>query len=253
MQSVNLANAVSELDEALNVVTEMGAELIQDSVSGLVKVWPKARQFIRHHWLDDSVKAAEDIRKKLCCAVQAHRQDLVVIEKHFRQLQEFHPRYHAIMTRNEFWQTSIQTGLHFAAGFFGGGLGMGVAAFGTRAWDTWRQKPDADFVESFGNAVEEFCSTTPAFTQKTEQEVEVVISAFVNDLNDFYQDIIAFLEGVIDTTDISKIYHALHDPDADDKIDDDRKVFLEIVMSNLREQNISARSEANIKRMLGIH
>ena len=254
MQSVNLANAVSELDKALTFVADFGAEMIQDGASGLIKVWPKARQFIRHRWLDDSAKAAKDIRKQLCCAVQAHRQDLVIIEKHFQQLQEFHPRYHAIMTRNEFWQTGIGT-LRFAAQFLDGGLGLsaGVVGFGAHVWDAWREKSDAKFGESFGNALDEFCNTGLAFTQKTEQEVEVVISAFVNDLNDFYQDIIAFLEGVIDTTDISKIYHALHDPDADDKIDDDRKVFLEIVMSNLREQNISARSEANIKRMLGIH
>ena len=253
MQSVNLANAVSELDEALNIVTDMGAELIQDSVSGLVKVWPKARQFIRHHWLEDSVKAAENIRKQLCCAVQAHRQDLVVIEKHFRQLQEFHPRYHALMTRNDFWQTGFQTGLRFAAGFFGGDLSAGVVALSTHAWDAWREKSDAKFVESFGNAVEEFCSTTLAFTEKTEQTVEVVISVFVNDLNHFYKDIIAVLEGAIDKTDISKIYHKLHDPAPVEKIDDDSKDFFEIVMSNLREQKISTRSEANIKHMLGIH
>ena len=49
MQSVNLANAVSELDEALNVVTEMGAELIQDSVSGLVKVWPNGQVGSKNH------------------------------------------------------------------------------------------------------------------------------------------------------------------------------------------------------------
>ena len=253
MQSVNLANAVLELDEALYVVAAIGATRIQVFASRLVKVWPKARQFIRHHWLDDSEKAAKDIGEQLYCAVQAHRQDLVVIEKHFQQLQEFHPRYHAIMTRNEFLQTGIQTGLHFAAGFFGGELGMGVAALGTRAWDAWRQKPDIDFVESFGNAVEEFCGATQAFTEKTVQEVEVVISTFVNDLNDFYQDIIAVLENVIDKMDISKIYHALHAPDADEKIDDDSKDVFDIVMSNLREQKISARSEANIKRMLGIH
>ena len=81
----------------------------------------------------------------------------------------------------------------------------------------------------------------------------MVISAFVNDLNDFYQEIIAVLEGVIDRTDISKIYHALHDPNPEEKIDDDSKDFFEIVMSNLREQKISTRSEANIKHMLGIH
>ena len=251
MQSVNLANAVLELDEALYVVAAIGATRIQVFTSRLVKVWPKARQFIRHQWLDDSEKAAKDIGEQLYCAVQAHRHDLVVIEKHFLQLQEFHPRYHAIMTRNNFWKTGFKTGLRIAAGIVGDELGEGVAAVGTYVWDAWREKSDTKFCESFGNALDDFCSTTQAFTEKTVQEVEVVTSAFVNDLNDFYQDIIAFLEGVIDTKDISKIYHALHDPDADDKIDDDRKDFLEIVMSNLRDK-VSARSEANIKRMLGL-
>ena len=254
MQSVNLANAVSELDKALTFVADFGAEMIQDGASGLIKVWPKARQFIRHRWLDDSAKAAKDIRKQLCCAVQAHRQDLAVIEKHFGQLQEFHPRYHTIMTRNEFWQSSFKTGLRVAAQFIDGGLGLSavVVGFGADVWNNLRQKDDDKFLGSFEIAFEEFRSTTLAFTHKTEQEVEVVISAFVNDLNDFYQEIIAVLEGIIDRTDISKIYHALHDQDADEKIDDDRKAFLEIVMSNLRDQKVSVRSEANIKRMLGL-
>lgn len=260
IESVDLAKAVTELDKALTIVEDLGAKLIQDYASCLLKVWPKARQYIRHRWLDDSAKAAAQIREQLRCAVQAHQDDLVVIEKHFRQLQEFHPRYHAIMTRNDFWQTSVQKSFKFAARVFGdqlGGelgdvVGSGVAALGTHVWDAWRQKTDAKFVELFEQAYADFFRTTVAFTEKTEQEVEVVISAFVNDLNQFYQDIIAVLESAIEKTDLSKIYSKLHDPNAEEKIDDDRNVILELVMSNLRDQKISTRSEVNIKHMLGI-
>ena len=252
IESVNFANAVSELDKALTFATDIGAKLVYAHATELVKAWPKARQLIRHRWLEDSVKAAEDFREQLRYAVQAHRQDLVEIVENFRQLQELNPRFHSTMPRNDFWQSGVKTTINIAAIIFCKELGENVAAFGTHAWDAWRQKSDDQFVELFGNVLNEFYNKTLAFTEKTKLEVEQVISDFVDDQNHFYQDIIAVLERAIEKTDISNIYHKLHDPDAEQKFDDAGKALLDNVMSNLRDQKISARSEANIKRMLGI-
>ena len=80
----------------------------------------------------------------------------------------------------------------------------------------------------------------------------MVISVFLKDLCDFNQATIAALEGFIEKADLSKIYHKLHDPDPDEKVDDDDKEILGVVLSNLRDQKISARSEANIREMMGI-
>jgi len=244
MQQVDLTNAAPMLDEALDGITTVGPELVRSYTSDVLAFWPEARQVIRHRWLDDPAKEGEDLRQQFRRAVQSHRQDLVVIQNHFRQLQEFYPRYHAIMTRDGLWDYV----LGFAAGFFGGGLG----AIGTQVWDDWRGKSDSDFAQSFGNAVDQFSGAALAFTQHTEQEVESVVMAFLKDLHEFTHEMISALESVADSMDISAIYHKLHDPDPADKPDEDCKQFFEIVMSNLRDQRISASSEASIREMLGI-
>ena len=153
-------------------------------------------------------------------------------------------------TRSEF----LQTGLRVAR-FFGNELVdvlSVVGGIGASLWNNWRDKTDAEFEQSFWIAVNEFSSKTLEFTQKTEQEVELVISVFLKDLCDFNQATIAALEGFIEKADLSKIYHKLHDSDPDEKVDDDDKEILGVVLSNLRDQKISARSEANIREMMGI-
>jgi hypothetical protein len=237
MEAVDLANAVSALDEALDTVTKIGPELIKNYSSELVTIWPESRQLVQHRWLDDPVKECESVQEQLRRAVRAHQQDLVAIQNHFRQLQEFHPRYQEIMTRSDFWDYVIG----IAAGFFGGGIGV----IGAQVWEDWRGKSDSEF--------DQFTGTTLAFTQKTEQEVESVVSAFLRDLHDFSQSTIAALEGVIEKMDITKIYGKLHYPDPAQKPDEDAKQFFEIVLTNLRGQKISAHSEANIREMLGVH
>jgi len=250
MQSVDLTNAVSMLDEALDTVTETGPELVKSYTSDLVSVWPESRRLVRHRWLDDPIKEGENLQQQLRRAVQAHRQDLMVIQNRFRQLQEFTPRYHALMTRNSFWETA----LGFAAGFAGAAFGIplvGVEA-GAQVWDDWRSKSDSEFVQSFVNALGLFSEAALSFTQKTEEEVEYVVIGLLEDLDDFTQGVIAALESVAESMDITAIYHKLHDPDPSDKLDDDGIQFMESVLSNLREQKISARSESNLREMIGI-
>jgi len=244
MQQVDLTNAAPMLDESLDGITAVGPEFVKGCTSELLAVWPEVTQFVQHRWLDDSAKEGENLRQQLRRAVQAHRQDLVVIQNHFRQLQEFHPRYHAIMTRNSVWDYVLV----FAAGFFGGGIG----AIGAQVWDDWRGKSDTDFAQSFGNAVNQFRGAALSFTQKTEQEVESVVAAFLKDLHGFTLGTISALESVADSKDLTPIYHKLHDPDPANAPDEDGKQFFEIVLSNLRDQKISSRSESNIREVLGM-
>ena len=65
MQSVDVASAVLELNESLDLVTEIAPEMLRRHAADLLKVWPKSRQFIRHRWLDDSFKAGDDIRQQM--------------------------------------------------------------------------------------------------------------------------------------------------------------------------------------------
>ena len=243
MQQVDLTNAAQMLDDALDGVTSVGPEMIKDYTSNLTTVWPESIQLVRHRWLDDPNKEGALIQQQLQRAVLAHRSDLEVIQKQFRQLQEYHPRYHAILTRKSAWEYVFG----FAAGFFGGALGM----VGAQVWDDWRGKSDGDFVQSFANAVNQFSQSGLAFTQKMEQDVEFVVEAFLKDQRDFMQGTISALESVVNIKDISDIYHKSREPGKPN--DENLKQFFEIVLTNLREKKISPRSESNMRELLGLH
>lgn len=242
MQQVDLTNAVPMLDEALDFIANCGPWWVKSATADLLVAWPEAKQVIRHRWANDPEKEGESYRQQLRCAVQTHRQDLVVIQNHYRQLQEFHPRYHAIMTRSSVWESI----LGFAAGFFGGSLGV----IGAEAWDNWRGQSDSEFAQSFGNAVDQFSGATLAFTQKTEQEVESVLAAIRKDSQEFTLGTMSALESLAEHKDLTAIYRKLHEPDPTNKPDDEGRQLFEIVLSNLREQRISARSEANLRALL---
>lgn len=244
LQSVDLTKAESILEEALDPITKIIPEIINACGAILLRAWPESKQFVKHSWLDNPAQEGENIQQELRRALQVHLQDLTLIQTHFQQLQDYHLRYHAIMTRTGIWDVM----LGFAAGFFGGGLG----SIGAQAWENWRGKSDAEFIQSFGNAVDQFSNAALAFTQKTEQEVEAVLKGFLKKLYDLNLSVISALEASIETEDISRIYQKLHFSDSASKPDEDDKQFLEIVISNLRDQKISARSESNIREVLGL-
>ena len=242
MQQVDLTNAVPMLDEALDFIANCGPWWVKSATTDLLVAWPEAKHVIRHRWVNDPEKEEERYWQQLRRAVQTHRQDLVVIQNHYRQLQEFHPRYHAIMTRSSVWESI----LGFAAGFFGGGLGV----IGAEAWDNWRGQSDSEFAQSFGNAVDQFSGATLAFTQKTEREVESVLAAILKDSQEFSLGTMSALESLAVHKDLTAIYHKLHEPDPANKPDEEGRQLFEIVLSNLREQRIPARSEANLRALL---
>lgn len=246
MESVDLTDAVATLNSQQEMIASLGPELVGNYTKKMATIWPEARQLIRHRWLDDPAKEGEHVRQQFRRALGAPSQDLVAIQDHFRQLREFHPRYHAILT-----QDSVSDfALGLAAGLLGGELGE-IAA---QVWDGWRGQSDAEFAQSFGNAVDQFSTAALEFTEKTERAMEPVISAFLKDLYDLNQGCIAALETVIDNTDITPIYRRLHYSDPEDVPDDEEagNQFLELVLSNLRDAQISARAEANIREMQGI-
>jgi hypothetical protein len=245
MHQIELNNAASMLDESLDFISEIGPELITKGCADIIQVGPQLKQFLKHRWLDNPEAEGEYMRQQLKSAVQSQRHDLIVIQDHFRQLQEFHPRFDSILRRTGVFDYV----LGFTVGFLGGGLGF----VGAQIWEDWRNKSDYEFRQLFANAVNQFSDAALSFTQKTEQEVEKVIAVFLQDVHSFYHGINNALEEIVDTQDITPIYQKLHLPDPADRIDDDGREFLEIVISNLRDQNISARSEFNIREMLGVH
>lgn len=244
MQQVDLSDAAQSLDQSLEEISSIGPSGIINVVSSLLDVWPDVPKHFTHRWFDDHLKESADLQQNFRNALQRHRQDLLLIQNHFRQLQEFHPRYHEIMNRNNIWDFA----LGFAAVFFGGSIGQ----VGAQLWDNWRNQSDTEFAQSFSNAVNQFSQATLEFTQKTEKEVELVLSQFLCDFHEFNIGVISAMDSISDKSDLTKIYTKLHEPDTTNKPHVELKQFLEIVFVNLREQKISPRSETNLRRMLGL-
>jgi hypothetical protein len=257
MNSLNLADALSKMDVAFDEVAEIGQQLVSSYALGLLEAWPKCREHIQHRWLDDPDQAGEDIRKQIRSAVESHREVLIEIQTHFGQLKAGHQRYIKIMTRSE--NKSLTNVLDVAgeiAGFIKPDAEMLVKSvgFGTNILvGAWQGMSVTKVEKQFEMHVDKLRCSTRAFIENTEREVELVIASFLQVLRDFNQRTIAVLESVMKKMDLTKIYHRLHAPDPTHKIDDNGRQFFEIVLSNLRDQKMSARSEANIKEMLGIH
>ena len=81
------------LDEALDGITKVGPEVITTTSSNLLSVCGRKRSGLGSPPLARRPRReGENVRQQLRRALQAHRDDLVVIQKHYRQLQEFSRR-----------------------------------------------------------------------------------------------------------------------------------------------------------------
>jgi len=254
IQSVNLENVVAKLDDAFGGVAALGGTFIQKYEAGLKKAWPKAGQYIHHSWIDNPDKASEVLRETLLARSHRFRSEFDELEQHFMQLQEFLPRYQTLMSRSDFWKNNIRSGLGLAAYVIGGqiGLGLDAANWGAKLWNDWRAKSDTAFCESFEDGLLEFRDKLRSLIEKLENEVEVYISAFVNEFHTLQVAVVAFLESFVGKIDLSRIYHELRQPIPGEKYDDERQSLLELMISSLSDRRVSTRSVANIRMMLDI-
>lgn len=241
LAEVDLTEVVGQLDAHQDQFAAVGPEVVGSIVKKLQAGWPQGYPVPHLRWLDDPITEGDLLRQQLHRALGTHRDDLDAIQRYFRQLRKHHPRYHALMTEGNVVDWLIQ---------FGSAILVGEEA--SKFWGVWSQQNDKEFIRKFGTAVDQFSTTALAFTEKTEQAVEAVITELVRDLNDVYQTVLAALEMLVDTRDLSTIYRHLHYPAADELPDENAREFLELVLSNLRDANLPLLSEANLREMVGL-
>jgi hypothetical protein len=177
-------------------------------------------------------------------ALKSQRQNLLIIQNHFRQLQEFYPRYHSIMSRSDLLDFAIG----FAAGFLGGGLGV----TGAKLWEDWREKGDKDFTETFAKAIDSFLESADGFSQKTEEAVEAVANELCEEMACAHAELCTALAEMAKYQNLTPIYRALHFPKEGGRLEDDAREFFEVVLNNLSENGLNQQSRINLEEMLGM-
>ncbi|HEX3048464.1 MAG TPA: zinc ribbon domain-containing protein [Bacillota bacterium] len=174
-------------------------------------------------------------------ALQSTRNELRIIQTRYSQLKEYFPRYKKIMTRTGF--------LDFVIGITAGLLEVEAVA---EVWENWRNLSDNDFMNTFQKAFNQFYNSASQFIADTKKATDPVIHQIVADYIDITLTIIDGIERLAAAgIDIEPIYHKLHQPET--SLDDGDRVFIEAVLTNLREQGfLSGQSERNLRYLLGL-
>ena len=241
IKNVDLANAVAELDDFDASIMEIASDMVLDIEKDMKKCISEYRNYIPN--LPDFQQLSNHHTQHLINAIHSNRKSLIELESHYKQLNEYWPRYSSIMNRSDFMDGIIG----FAAGFFGGELGIA----GIGMWEGWRGKSDNEFVNVFASAVEQFSSSGTGFTQELESLVEPTIQQLTSDIREIYNIVfLAFESFVRDGWDVEpfyRIFRAIETP-----IDEDFIQLFEIILNNLREQGLSTSSEMNLKSFFGL-
>lgn len=231
------------LEEWKGKVGNLASLVVQGTRESLDLAMPGWQEHIAHPWIQCPEAHAQQIRLRLEQTITPHLGNLsLILEKH-QQMREFLPRYREIMSRSEGWNFVV--GL--AAGFFGGQLGV----LGTQLWEGWKAKSDQDFVQAFSVAADEFEKQALMFLQNTEASARPVVDQVVTELTKCSEAVASGIEQFArQGHPIEPVFHKLHFPAHG--VDVDARQFLELVLSNLREQGISYESERNLREICGL-
>jgi len=177
-------------------------------------------------------------------ALQGQSTLYTALVRDFRQLRKFLPRYEQLMNRSSVgdWLTG------FAAGWFGGYLG----AVGAGLWEDWRNSSDAEFLQKFGAAIDNYVQRSIDFVQGGEDALNVVFDRIIEQLEMLNDALLtAYSDLEKQGFDLKPVYFA-HRKSLGD-IDDDAKQLFAIALRNLSEnRQISTKRIANLRQIIGL-
>jgi len=213
-------------------------------ISGAIKVYPQIEEFLRAAVGDEEAAITQSFTRLTLSAVGKHRIHYQQLEGYYKQLQEGLPRYTRVMTRTGF----VDGIIGFAAGFFGGHLGV----VGAQSWDNWRDSSDQEFCKKFGAAFEQFAQSCHAYTTNGENSLSLVFDRLMDETRRIHHIIFdCYMElgqAGWDIEPLYRQYRTLEEP-----LDDEAKQFFEIAVSNLEEnRSVHYHSIENIRQVLGM-
>jgi hypothetical protein len=244
LESIEIVPVETYEADFSNGVAEFCKGISGEIIKGAIKVYPQIEEFLKSAAGDEDTAITQSFTRMTLSAVGKQRGHYEQLEKHFKQLQEFLPRYTSVMSRTGF----LDGILGFAAGFFGGYLG----AVGAQAWDNWRGSNDQEFCQKFGSAFEQFAKACYDYTVNGEESLSLVFDRLTDETRRLHHKIFdAYEELESSGWDIEPLYRQYRT--IDEPLGDDAKQFLEIAISNLEEnRSIHYRSIENIRQLLGL-
>ncbi len=237
LNEADLSEAQADLKSSHEAIWQMANDI--SVIEILERKFPTCLQFIKgHEWIDSPEKIREAFADRMYRQVTLHTLELATIEEHYRQLVEFYPRYQEVMNRSGFLNGLVA----FAAGFFGGNLGVA----GAEMWANWQGRNDQEFLEIYGRAVDDFTNAAFSFTQKTEEAVQSVVEQFADDYVSSTKLIYDGLEKAMQSGhNILPVCEALFY--VDDPLEAEGAEFLELVIENLKEEGLTASEERELR------
>lgn len=134
------------------------AGLVQEMPSDITTRYPRLEVWGRGFAVSEKARTA--LATKLAVGLEGLRPDYDKILGYYRQLVDSFPRFQQIKTRS--WWASFLAG---------GGLGYvagPVGVLGAVLWDGWKNKSDNEFMDFYGNAIDDFISSCVDLSSRGE-------------------------------------------------------------------------------------
>lgn len=239
-----LADAINSLDFTA-IDDEMNANLqsLQSFICEMATSWQKDFALVTDSPIQVNNKPVFDVYEaqanRLSSMFAKQQRNLDDLLRYYQQLCEYYPRYRDILTRSGFWDFVFG----FAAGFFGGELGV----LGAELWDDWNGKSDKEFVEVYANACDNFIQIGFGITQELEKSTGAVFREITVLSTKLHNQMISLARANARMgRRVKPIYEKLH---FIEDCDEDTMALFEIIISNLKDQGLSSASERNIRSM----
>lgn len=248
ISNVDLGSASQQLREHYSNLDPLVKELLKPDLDLLKKHFgdPEARFPWVRTWKETSRACAADLSRPL----SANHERLAEVEGRFQQLQEGLPRCLKIQRRSGWVDMALGAAVGVAGGFVG--IPAEAVVGGLDAWEGWRNKGDKEFLEAYGRALDIYTETTARFAAEIEQNASPAIERVIAEHAEFTSQLRrALKEDSSNGSDISSTIDELL-ASTGEKPDNDDMAFFEMVLENLREEGLSTRAEAHIRRTLNL-
>ena len=226
-------------------LVETIAAMVQEMPSDIITRYPRLEVWGRGFAVSEDARAS--LTRKLATGLEVLRPDYDIILSNYRQLVDFFPRFQQIKTRSWWAELLAGGGLGYVAG--------PVGVLGALLWDGWKNKGDNEFMDFYGNAIDDFVNSCVDLSSRGEPivadqfgSIEKMFDASYRRLRAMY---VALAREGVDLVALDK-----------DVEKDQQKTFgqepeslelFEVVLSNLRQDaHVPRRSLRNIEKSLEV-
>jgi hypothetical protein len=216
----------------------------RDEVGEVInRVYPDYANFVIQNLSFHQGASPEFYAQSVQRAVEGQGHIYQALSQHYQQLQDFFPRYSALMNRSRTGGSIAE----FAAGFFGGYLGV----VGAEMWENWRNTNDQEFHQKFCAAIDNYVQRSIEFVNGGEEALNVIFDRLIEDIEEYGQLLFTAYSQLGDKgVDLKPLYLEHRKPP---EVNEQVRQLYAVAIQNLSEnRSIPNKRLMNIKQMIGI-